>query len=119
MKLVLSLSVLLVTTPGCSILRHKIDPPDVELMVELPFLDGKEGLAASTKTPGWRTIQPEQWAELHPYTIHLAPSEWTKIKTFILTTCRKFQANCTETVASIDKLLLELDSILRKMKEGK
>ena len=93
---------------------------EVDPCMEIPFLDGAEGACTNTVTHEAYLVNAEDWKELRPKMIMLRASHWSKIKLDWLKACRMLirdGGKCNIAVKSIDSAIMQLDSLIKKVRK--
>lgn len=96
------------------ILNGCVTPPSVPACAEI---SPSEGYCVNTMTDEEFYINDEfkfegkTWWELRPLMLHLPPSSWAAIKSYIIKSCKKY-GNCDSSVTDWPDKINKLDGLL-------
>ena len=82
---------------------------------EIPFKDAPEAVYVETVTGNKGFINSENWINKRPYMLMIDINDWSKIKKSWLNACRINKDKCNITVKSIDKIVRNLDEIIKRV----
>ena len=85
---------------------------DVDICIEIPFLDGPEGACTNSVKGKSYLVSHEKWTKMRPGMLMLDAKHWTKIKLDWLKACRMAKRDgakkCNIQLKSIDKAVTKL-----------
>jgi hypothetical protein len=90
---------------------------EVDICVEIPFLDGAEGACVNNVTHKAYLIKSSEWLAMRPTMLMIRASDWNKIRLDWLKGCRlaiRDEAKCNIAVESIDTAYKQLNSIMQQ-----
>lgn len=100
---------------GCATGSGKIT--NAEICFEIPFADGPEGVCYETVTRKQELFTNDEWAKRRPYMLMIHVDSWTEIKKDWLAACRVAGPKCNVTLNSVDKIIMDIDKVLKTIKK--
>lgn len=95
--------------------------PDVQVCVEIPFVDGAEGACTTTVTHESELYSAKEWAAMRPTLISVPAKSWSEIRKSWLQACHTpglDTQNCEWAPNSIGQSIEELDGIAKTVMTG-